>query len=230
MKRLPPLLILIGVPLLVALGVWAFADRQYLLVSFAVAILSCGAFFFSFEKRKNPARELTVLAAMIAFSAAGRWLFFFLPLFKPVTAIVIITALFCGKEAGFLVGSLSALVSNMLFMQGPWTPFQMLAWGLIGFAAGALAKPLLRHRIWLYIFGALAGIFFSLFLDIWTALWLDGTFLLSRYAAAVAVALPVTAEYVVSNVIFLALLTSPIMKIFERLKQKYGVFMKEGKT
>ena len=100
----------------------------------------------------------------------------------------------------------------------------MLAWGVIGLLAGALSRPLKKSRIALCAFGALAGVLFSLLMDIWTVLWMDGRFVLTRYLAALSSALPVTVGYAVSNVIFLLLLAGPIGEKLERIKKKYGLF------
>lgn len=127
-----------------------------------------------------------------------------------------------GAESGFVCGALSAFISNFIFMQGPWTPFQMFIWGAIGFVSGLAAPLLKKSKISLVIGGVAAGIVFSMFMDIWTALWWDNTFSLSRYTAAVITALPVTVVYAVSNVIFLLLLTGPIGRKLERVRKKYG--------
>ena len=83
---------------------------------------------------------------MSAISIAGRSLFIITPGFKPVAAITAITGFSLGAEAGFLTGAISALVSNMFFGQGPWTPFQMFMWGIIGFIAGLLGKTGVMHK------------------------------------------------------------------------------------
>lgn len=217
-------LLLIAVPIVVILGTVVFKEKHYAWLSLCTAILSCIPLFFAFERKESSSRELTVLAVMIAISAAGRFIFAWLPGFKPVTAITVIVAVWLGKEAGFVVGSLSAVVSNFYFGQGPWTPFQMFAWGLLGFLAGILAKPLKKNKLLLCIFGALAGVLYSLTMDIWTTLWADGSFNVSRYIASVISALPVTAEYAVSNIIFLLILAKPIGDKLERIKRKYGLF------
>ena len=141
-----------------------------------------------------------------------------LPFFKPVTAFVIIAGVAFGGEAGFLTGSLSAVLSNFYFGQGPWTPFQMLAWGIIGLLAGVFAKGLKKSRLLLYGFGALSGVLFSLLVDVWTALWTG-----ISYVAALLSALPVTAVYAVSNVVFLLVLARPVGEMLERVKTKYGL-------
>ena len=86
--------------------------------------------------------ELTPIALMAALCVVGRAAFALIPLpnFKPVSAIIIITAAAFGPEAGYLTGALAGFVSNFLFGQGPWTPWQMFCWGCIGFVAGLLVK------------------------------------------------------------------------------------------
>ena len=215
---------LLAVPLAALLGPAVFREKYYAWISLCVAVLSCVPLLYAFERKENTSKELAVLAVMIALSAAGRFIFAWLPGFKPVTAITVIVAVWLGKEAGFIAGALSAVVSGFYFGQGPWTPFQMFAWGLLGFVAGLLSRPLKKSRIVLCVFGALAGVVFSLVMDVWTTLWAEGAFNLSRYLASVTAALPVTAEYAISNVIFLLLLAKPIGERLERIKKKYGLF------
>ena len=223
-KMITACLLLIGVPLIVVGGAMLFQEKHYAWISLCVAILSCLPLFICFERKDSTAKELITLAVLVAVSAAGRFAFVWVPGFKPVTAITVIAAMYLGREAGFVVGALSAVVSNFYFGQGPWTPFQMFAWGFLGFLAGVLAQPLKRQKIWMCLYGVLAGVLFSLIMDVWSTLWADGGFNLSRYLAACISALPFTIEYAVSNVIFLLLLTKPIGEKLERIKRKYGLF------
>lgn len=209
--------------LLIVLGTHVFYDRRYLIISCAMAIVSCAVFFYSFEKRQKNARRFVLLASMTALSVAGRSLFAPIPFFKPVTAVVIICGVYMGCREGFICGSMSAFLSNFIFMHGPWTPFQMFIWGLIGFLAGLCSKPLKRSRALLIVFAIMSGVLYSAFMDIWTAVWWDGTFLTGRYLAALIAALPVTAVYAVSNVVFLLLLFNPIGRKIERIDKKYGL-------
>lgn len=215
--------ILAAIPLLLALGVFLFAQKQYALISVLLAFAACVPFFLSFEKKKPMARQTVLIAVMVALSVAGRMALAFLPSVKPVTALVIITALYFGPEAGFLTGSLSALLSNIYFGQGPWTPFQMFAWGILGFAAGLLQRPLKKHFWLLLLYSALAGAAFSMLMDLYTVLSFGEGFRLDRYGAALLSALPITAVYAVSNVIFMLALRIPLGKILERIKQRYDL-------
>lgn len=233
----------VAIPALILLGVVAFNDRMYLWISICIAVLACLPFFISFElrggfgKKSGTAPEcaaseaqsgrgttrLIILASMTALSVLGRVIFAPLPFFKPVTAIVVITGMYLGAESGFLCGALSAILSNIMFGQGPWTPFQMFTWGIIGLFAGLMAGILKRNRIILSVFGVLAGVLFSFTMDIWTVLWWDGKFSFSRYLTALASAAGVTAVYAVSNVIFLWLLARPLGSKLERIIVKYGI-------
>lgn len=211
------------IPAVILAGVFVFREKAYAWISLAVAILSVGLFYTTFERKKEKARKIVVIAVMTTLSVVGRFVFAAIPGFKPITAIVVITAVWLGGESGFLVGSLSALISNFYFGQGPWTPFQMLAWGLIGLFAGYLSAPLKKSRLLLSLYGIFAGVAFSLIMDVWTVLWYQGGFSIRLYAAALLTALPYTVSYAFSNVVFLLLLGEPFGRKLERVKIKYGV-------
>ena len=213
------------IPLTIWLGVLLFEDRKYNIISIIIALLSCVPFFVRFEKGKSGAREMIVIAVMAAFSVVGRLVFAPIPAFKPVTAITIISGVALGPEAGFIVGSMTAVVSNMFYGQGPWTPFQMFVWGFIGFLAGVIFRKSKKpNRIVLSIVGAFGGVLFSLLMDIWTTLSLDGEFLLSRYLVNVASSLSFMGIYAVSNIIILIILAHPFLEKLNRIKTKYGIF------
>ena len=134
-------------PLLVVLGGWRLGERFYAWGILGMVGLSQVLFFTGFEKRTVGSRRMVIAAVMTALSVLGRVIFAPIPGFKPITAIVVITAIWIGGETGFLVGSLSALISNFFSGQGPWTPFQMFAWGMIGLMAGFLSGPLRKNRV-----------------------------------------------------------------------------------
>lgn len=223
-KAAVTLLLCILVSIILGIGIFFLKDRRYTFVVLLICILGCIPFLLSFEKGQSKTRRILVLAVLIALSAAGRFLFAFLPGFKPVTAIVIISGMCFGPEAGFLTGSMTALISNIYFGQGPWTPFQMFVWGLIGVLAGLISmRGLLKKPAVLYSFGALSGLLYSLLMDVWSVLEVDASFTFSRYTATVLASLPMTVTYMVSNVIFLLLLAKPVCKKIERLKTKYDI-------
>lgn len=217
------------IPAALFAGVTIFNDRNYMLVSAFVALLSCLPFFIAFETNENTGRELVVIAVMCAISVVGRLIFAPIPGFKPVTAVVIITGAVLGAEAGFITGSMTALCSNIFFGQGPWTPFQMFSWGIIGFISGLIFfKRQKKNLVFIIIAGMLFGVLFSLLMDIWTTVSVSGEFIVNEYIACVIAAIPVTIEYAVSNAVFLAVLFNPFNKKLERIKTKYGVFVQQN--
>lgn len=218
------IIISLGIPLVIVLGVFAFRDRQYDIISLALAFLSCLPFYFSFEKNQTKTAELVIIATLITIAVVGRLAFAALPGMSPVTAIAAIAGMYFGSAAGFLTGSLSAIVSNVLFGQGPWTPFQMLAWGMSGYLGGVLGKRNLLAQKWqLAVYGMFAGMIFSFIMDVWTVLSIGEPFLWSRYLAVLATAAPFTLIYGISNAVFLVFLKDPIGKRLARIKKKYGI-------
>jgi uncharacterized membrane protein len=227
-KNISLVIYLIVIPIFIYIGMILLNNKKYNLISIAVAIIACIPIFISFEKGKTTTRELVVIAVMTALSVVGRIIFMPVPGFKPVTALVIITGIAFGSQVGFLTGSLTALISNFIYGQGAWTPFQMFVWGFIGLLSGLVVKNRNRPNILLLIVMAvLGGIMYSLLMDVWTTLSYDNNvFNISRYMLFVVVSLPVLGVYVVSNIVFVVILTYPILEILNRIKQKYGVFKK----
>ncbi len=207
------------IPTVVIAGAFIPGKTSYLWVSLAVAVLSLLLFIAGFEKKEIGTRRSVLVSVMIALCIVGR----LIPFFKPVTALVVLCAIYLGAQAGFYAGALAALLSNFIFGQGPWTPFQMLAWGLIGLFAGLLSRPLQKSRVLLLLYGALAGVAYSAVMDVWSMLWMTGSPDPSAYLAALITALPHTALYVVSNLLFLFLCAKPIGDKLQRIKIKYGV-------
>ena len=207
------------IPVCVLLGVFVLDEKRYVFVSLAVTVFVLLLFIAGFEKKKTGTRRLVLCAVMVALSVVGR----FIPFFKPITALTVITAVYIGSEAGFFVGALSAVISNFFFGQGPWTPFQMLAWGLIGFFAGLLGDKLKGRRVPLVIFGVAAGAVYSLVMDVWSVMWFSGGLDAGTYLDAVVAALPHTALYSFSNAVFLWLISKPFGEKLERVKLKYDV-------
>ena len=217
-------ILLAVIPTVILLGVILFNDRKYNIISMMVAVLACVPFFLLYERKKSSARELILISVMVAISSVGRFIFAAMPGFKPVTAVIIITAMHFGPEAGFLTGALSAIVSNIYFGQGPWTPFQMFTWGFIGLLAGLLNKKgLLNNRIGLITAGTLSGVLFSMMMDIWVVFDAAGNFNLALYGTKIISALPFTAIYAVSNVVFLLVMNKPVGRILARIKKKYRI-------
>ena len=224
-RTLSWVILTLAVIAMIAVGIRLLQDRKYNLVSVIVAFLSCLPFYMAYEKREGSIRRLVLIAVMTAIAVSGRLMFGPLPYFKPMIAIVILTGIYMGPESGFLVGSLSAVISNIFFGQGPWTPFQMLTWGILGLLPGLpFLRMLLRKRGPLIVYAIFAGGAYSWIMDIWTVFSLDGAWNWGRYLAALGTALPVTITYMVANVVFLMLTLKPIGEKMERIQIKHGIF------
>lgn len=207
------------IPSLVVLSAFVFDGQRYLIISLGIAVLALLLFFSGVERKNIGSRRMVITAIMTALAVFGR----FIPLFKPITAICVMTAMYLGAEAGFLSGALSVLISNIYFGQGPWTPFQMLGFGLIGLFAGYLSQPLKRSVVLLLTYGVLSGVAYSFIMDVWTVLWYNDSFDWGLYLMALVSALPFMILYAVSNAAFLLLLRKPVGNKLSRIKIKYGV-------
>lgn len=219
-------LILILIPVTIWIGITLFDDRKYFVISLAIAVYCMLPFFLIFEGRKPQARELLTIAVLVAIAVAGRAAFFMVPSFKPVVAVTIISAVCFGAESGFLVGALSMISSNMLFGQGPWTPWQMFAAGIIGFFAGILFQKgwLKARKISLCIYGFLATVF------IYGGIMNPASLVMTSYAitkrnllAIYMSGLPVDLVHASATVIFLWIASKPMIEKLERIKVKYGM-------
>lgn len=192
----------------------------------AVAALALVAFFLLNENVPSDETRIVAVAVMTAAATAGRAAFFFAPSFKPVAAVVILCGAYFGCGSGFLCGALSMLISNFLFGQGPWTPFQMLGMGLTGLGAGLL-RPVAKVPV-LAVWGVVSAYVYGALTDIWTLFSLGEAATFRAYLAVAAAGIPSSTVLAVSTLIFIIVLGAPFMGKFERLRRRYG--LGEGKA
>ncbi len=219
-------LILLCIPVTLYVGFFYFGNTAYYPIAFAVLLECMVPFFLVFEGRRPQARELVLVATLCALGVAGRAAFFMLPQFKPVLALTIISGVALGGETGFLVGAVTMLVSNVLFSQGPWTPFQMFAMGIIGFLAGVLFRKgwLRRSRGALCIFGAIAAVvIYGGIMNPVSALIYARTLEWKVIAAYYITGFPVDCVHAAATVLFLWVLSDPMLEKLDRIKVKYGL-------
>ena len=179
-----------------------------------------------FEKRKPQARELIVISVLCAIAVAGRSSFFMLPQFKPVVALVIIAGVCFGGETGFLVGAVTGFVSNFFFGQGPWTPWQMFAFGIIGFFAGILFQKgfLRKTKVSLCIFGFITTIaIYGGIMNPSSVIMWQGNITKEMLISSYIVALPFDIVHGISTATFLWFISQPMIDKLERIKVKYGL-------
>lgn len=224
--KIATLLILFLIPLTIFIGIYYLGDKKYYFISLLIILETMIPFGFAFENRKPKARELVIISALCAIGVAGRTVFFMLPQFKPVAAIVIISGVAFGGETGFLVGAITAFVSNFFFGQGPWTPWQMFSFGIIGFLAGIMfQKGILRKtKTDMCVFGFLVtfiiygGIMNPASVIMWQSN-ININMLLSSYVMG----MPFDFIHAVSTVFFLFFAAEPMLEKLERIKIKYGL-------
>jgi energy-coupling factor transport system substrate-specific component len=150
-----------------AAAAWAALDPSrgaLALLLAALAAVTAGIAWL--EGAPGTAKDLTLVATLAGLAAAGRVLFAAVPGVQPVTVIVAAAGVALGPKRGFAVGALAALASNFFLGQGPHTPWQMLAWGGCGFAAG-LGRKLLERRLAFALFTAVLGYAFGTLMDVW---------------------------------------------------------------
>jgi len=222
------ILIILCIPLTLFVVTYYFGSKKYYFLALLILIECMIPFFLVFEDRKPKARELVLIAALAALNVAGRTVFIALPEFKPVFAMTIIVGVALGAETGFLVGAMTMLVSNIIFGQGPWTPWQMFCLGIIGFLAGILFKKglLRRTKASLCVFGAFSSIviFGGIMNPAAALIWAgSGTLNLQTLLAYYITGFPVDCVRAVATVLFLLVLAEPMMDKLDRIKTKYGL-------
>lgn len=205
------------------LGVTVFPRRAYYLTATAILVECMAACFFGAfsqtERRGFTARRLAVIAVLCALGVAGRAAFFWIPQVKPVLAICILAGAGLGGEAGFTVGAVTMLVSNMMFGQGPWTPWQMFAAGVCGMLGGLFHQcGFLRKRAALASFGAaLAVVVYGGIVNPSSAfIWGGEALSFNMVAAYWLSGLPMDALHAFATAAFLWALSEPILGALAR--------------
>ena len=149
-----------------------------------------------------------------------------LPQFKPVAAMVIISAVSFGGESGFLVGAITMLVSNMMYSQGPWTPWQMFAMGIIGFLAGILFRKgfLGRDRISLAVFGGIVVFFiYGGIMNPASVLMFQSNITWPMIFTSWLTGIPFDLIHSGATVFFILVIGEPMLEKLDRIKVKYGL-------
>ncbi len=177
--------------------------------------------FAWYERSRPPSQVVALVAALAALAIAGRLAFAALPNVKPTTDIVIFAGYALGPAPGFAVGALTGLVSNFWFGQGPWTPWQMVAWGLCGVLGAALALGGRRPgRLTLAAVCGLAGIGFGALMNFYEMSY-GGDLSLQRFLALESRAIPFDAAHAIGN-ITLALVAGPAMvRMLVRFRERF---------
>ena len=224
---------LFATPIILAVAMICFPDFTAV-SSIVLAIISVALFMLSFEAKKPSVANLVPTAVFSALGAAGRIAFAPLAYVKPVSAVAIFAGAFLGRHAGFLVGALSALLSNVFFGQGSWTPWQMYAWGLVGYLGGLLAtftsasvqqgeKPHKLPPFLLMIWAFISGPFFGLVMNVYFVIGFVHPLTLESALLAFAASIPLDLTHGVATLVFLILLWLPWQTSVSRILTKYNL-------
>ncbi len=179
-------------------------------------LIGCFAWF---ERSQPSSRTVALIATLAALATLGRVAFAAVPEVKPTTDIVLIAGFTLGAAPGFAVGAVSALASNIFFGQGPWTPWQMLAWGLCGIAGGLLALPGLRiPRLAMALICAAAGFGYGFVLDFYTWVGFAGRHTLAQYVFIEGEAFPFNLAHAVGNFVFYMAFGPGLVRALQRFR------------
>lgn len=217
------------VPLTIFAGIFFLNDTKYLFISLLVMLECMLPVFISFEKKrskKNKSREIVLLSVMTALCVLARTAFYMFPEFKPVTAMVILSGAALGAESGFMIGSMTMLCSNIIFGQGPWTPWQMFVMGIIGFLSGIFfgSGKIPIRKTYLIIFGIISTvIIYGGIMDPAAAVISHIELTPQTFFAYCAAGLPMNLIHAASTALFLFIGSYPVLKKTERIKHKYGI-------
>ena len=231
------LILLVLIPATLYLGK-QIRGRWFYLTCTLIIIELMIPFFLQFEARKPQARELVLIAVMSALAAASRVAFVFLPGFKPIIGVIMIAGIAFGPESGFLTGALSVFASNFFYSQGPWTPWQMMAYGFAGFLAGILfcrqRKKLAESRFFIPVMGAFG--FFSILLivgpllDCCTVFTVLPKLTVKSVLSVFAAGVPVNIKTGFATAVTLILACRPLLWKLDRVQCKYGLLAGDLKS
>ena len=204
--------------------------RWYYLTATAMLLEGMVPFFLSFESRRPQARDICTIAVLSALAVAAR-VAVVIPGYRPTMAVIMIAGIALGPESGFITGAVAALASNFFYSQGPWTPWQMMSYGLGGFLAGILVPRLFpRKRGWeMALFGFVCILtVVGPVLDASTLFTVSSRLSLSYAAAVFAAGLPFNLRHGFAVGLTLWLVGRPLLSRLERVRQKYGILLRDS--
>jgi energy-coupling factor transport system substrate-specific component len=180
---------------------------------------------FAWYERSNPSsRTVALVATLAALATLGRIAFAPLPDVKPTTDIVLIAGYALGPGPGFAVGAVAAIASNIFFGQGPWTPWQMLAWGLVGIAGALLARsPRRIPRLPMALICAAAGFGYGLILNFSTWVTFTGEHTLAQFLVIEGEAFPFDLAHAAGNFIFYLAFGPALIRALSRFRLRLDI-------
>ena len=192
------------------------------LMATVVVTLAVIAFFFEFESRAVSSKEIALIAMLGTISAVSRIPFAVIPNVQPCTYLIICSGYVFGPVAGFMVGAITALVSNFFLGQGPWTLYQMFAWGLAGVSAAYLRRFGLG-RISLIIFGAIWGYLYGWIMNTWYWASFIYPLTLKTFLTYQLTSIWFDTFHALGNVVFLGFFGMKTVAILQRFKRRFSI-------
>jgi len=212
-------LVLVPAAMFVAVALDLDASAAF---TFGVAILSLALLFAGVERSRPAMRQLMPTAVLAGVAAAGRVALAAVPDVKPVSAIAIVAGATLGRHAGFATGALAALISNCFFGQGAWTPWQMYAWGLVGYVGGLLGQVGLAQRRWVLVgWGLVSGPVYGLILNSWYVVGFVRPLTVEAVLSAFALGIPLDVVHGLATAAFLTLIWEPWRDAIMRATSRY---------
>lgn len=216
-------LALVAVPVVLVACALTGTERAAIL-TLVVVLGALAVFAAGYERSRPGLRQVMPTVVLAALAAAGRIIFAPIPDFKPVSAICILAGATLGRRNGFMVGALAALSSNFFFGQGPWTPWQMYAWGLIGYLAGVLeAAGLMGSKKVVLGLGFLSAMLYGLLLNGWYVIGFVHPLTWQSVLAAYAAGFPLDCVHGVATAAFLSAIWLPWGRSIRRVVRKYDL-------
>ena len=181
---------------------------------------------FAWYERTHPStRVIALVATLAAMAALGRIAFTALPNVKPTTDIVLISGYVLGGAPGFMVGAIAALASNLFFGQGPWTPWQMVAWGGVGVFGAGLARVAGRDlgRVPLAAACGLAGLGFGAVMNLSAWITFDGDHTVAWLVAYAGTSLPFDIAHATGNIVFCLAFGPALVRALRRYRTRFDI-------
>lgn len=221
--------LLLAVPAVMAASL-ALAPASAAGLMLLVVVLVLALFFEGYESTRPALRQIMPTLVLAALAAAGRILFGPIPDFKPVSAIAIIAGASLGRGNGFMVGALAALTSNVFMGQGMWTPWQMYAWGIVGYLGGVLADhgALTRRDgsprpAGILGVGAASGLIYGAVINAYDIIGFVQPLTFAGAIARLAAAVPFDIMHSLATCVFLMALYAPWTRRIGRIVRKFNL-------